>query len=321
MATAWPSTNRHSAEPRRSSPGLSSLPECHDAHFRRTPTAKASRARRCSAWMQSSPAERGRRRARTSRTESESLADSRPCPSASDTPTPDRNARHQESPVAVPAWLRPGGRRDPKQTCARRSARSPTLGRTRRHLDCVFAGRADGVRLARRRGDRPAGAEHTPDSAAQRDNRAAEDLDALLLSSAPSLGLRSFPQDASESTLSRPHSRRQAKRGQEDIRHAIARSKRQAGAAGALPLRPLDAVVRASSRQTPPRDDERASRSRVGSHPVRGGAGVRRRADRLLPRGVGPRLDPEGLIGPRTATTPVQRRKRFAGSSSRGDRI
>ena len=50
------------------------------------------------------------------------------------------------------------------------------------HLDCVFARRSDGVRLTGRSGDRPAGAEHTPDSAAQRENRAADDLDALLLS-------------------------------------------------------------------------------------------------------------------------------------------
>jgi hypothetical protein len=100
------------------------------------------------------------------------------------------------------------------------------------HLDCASARRSDGVRLTGRSRDRPPGAEHTPDSTADRQHRAADDLDALLLSQMnvkwrrrcvaphpeaeaqqlaarthgvgqtrdplPIVGLRSFPQDASE---------------------------------------------------------------------------------------------------------------------------
>src|SRR3954470_24778885 len=38
------------------------------------------------------------------------------------------------------------------------------------HLDRVFAHRSDGMRLTGRSGDRPAGAQHPPDSAANREN-------------------------------------------------------------------------------------------------------------------------------------------------------
>jgi hypothetical protein len=50
------------------------------------------------------------------------------------------------------------------------------------HFDCVFASGSDGMRLTRRRGDGLAGAKDTLDSAADREHRAADDLDALLLS-------------------------------------------------------------------------------------------------------------------------------------------
>jgi hypothetical protein len=70
------------------------------------------------------------------------------------------------------------------------------------HLDCVVASGSDGMRLTRRRGDGLAGTEDTLDSTTDRKDRAADDLDALLLSGMNVNGRRrciaSHPEDEAQ---------------------------------------------------------------------------------------------------------------------------
>jgi hypothetical protein len=94
--------------------------------------------------------------------------------------------------------------------------------------------------------------------------------------------------------------------------------------------KPLRSHTRSGEEQRPPAcGSAAASRSwtAIGCPRLRAsGPGAHDRPESTLPRQAPflarlDKFDPEGRIGPRTAITPVQRRKRLAGSSSRGDRI